>query len=214
MPPARGPSRSIRSNSTLRAASGIRFILADRASGCVWPHRVLPTPPTPDRYLPAPPRRSCAMIDPADANRCEEVFNAKEDELARLCQRHPRLTTVLCTHKHWDHAGGNKALQKHFPELTIHTGWRDRSTAFTHLVREGDVVHVGETAVHVLETPCHTRVRRTPCIHRSFPRRRLPARTGPRRVPHLLPDATPRGGKPRPRLHGRHPVCGWDGQVL
>lgn len=44
-----------------------------------------------------------------------------------------KLTTVLTTHHHWDHAGGNEKLVKLEPGLKVYGG-DDRIGALTHKV--------------------------------------------------------------------------------
>jgi len=90
-----------------------------------------------------------AVIDPADP---DAVVAALEGERARL-------THVLCTHHHWDHAGGNAALAKRFPGIEIigSADEADRIPAITRAVADGDVVEVGGLKATVLSVPCHTR---------------------------------------------------------
>ena len=46
-----------------------------------------------------------AVIDPAEP---QKVLDAAKAAGA------PKLTHVLCTHNHWDHAGGNRSLKSSF----------------------------------------------------------------------------------------------------
>ena len=50
-----------------------------------------------------------AIVDPVEP---ETVLAAVEEEGVEL-------TTVLTTHHHWDHAGGNKEIVKRVPGLTV-----------------------------------------------------------------------------------------------
>lgn len=94
-----------------------------------------------------------AAVDPVEADK----VLAKAEELE------VQITTVLTTHSHWDHAGGNKALR----DLVLsHTGKAleavvggegDGVEAVTREVAHGDVVRIGDLSVDVLFTPCHTR---------------------------------------------------------
>lgn len=66
------------------------------------------------------------------------------------------LTTVITTHHHWDHAGGNEALvQQAGKELKVYGG-DDRIGALTHKVKHGDTLQVGSLNIKCLATPCHT----------------------------------------------------------
>ena len=49
------------------------------------------------------------MVDPVDP---DSVVAAVQEEGVTL-------TTVLTTHHHWDHAGGNKELLKRMPSLAV-----------------------------------------------------------------------------------------------
>ena len=70
-----------------------------------------------------------------------------------------KLTTVLTTHHHWDHAGGNKELAAAFKgddKLRI-LGGEDRVEAVTQIVTTGDRITFGGVTVDCYHTPCHTR---------------------------------------------------------
>ncbi|KAM8952179.1 hydroxyacylglutathione hydrolase, mitochondrial isoform 4-T5 [Lycaon pictus] len=66
-----------------------------------------------------------------------------------------RLTTVLTTHHHWDHAGGNEKLVKLEPGLKV-CGGDDRIGALTQKVTHLSTLQVGSLNVKCLSTPCHT----------------------------------------------------------
>jgi len=78
---------------------------------------------------------------------------------------HAELHTILTTHKHWDHAGGNLELVKHFPSVQVVGGRGDDVAGATCEVGSGDVVRIsgggdgaGEAmTARVYECPCHTR---------------------------------------------------------
>lgn len=75
------------------------------------------------------------------------------------------ITTILSTHKHWDHAGGNEELKKHVlahhadsvRQLHVIGGKRDAIPGVTQAVSEGDVVMLGQLKAEVLDVPCHTK---------------------------------------------------------
>lgn len=98
-------------------------------------------------------REACA-IDPADP---EAAMAA-----ARRCGA--RLTTVLTTHKHHDHAGGNGRLRAMMRksengsvELNVYGHAKDRCDGVNVEARHGDIVRVGaRTRFLVTHVPCHT----------------------------------------------------------
>jgi len=99
-------------------------------------------------------REACA-IDPADP------------EATLECARKigARLTTVLTTHKHHDHAGGNGRLAAMMAKeengkvaLRVYGHARDGCHGANALAEHGDVVRVGRgTRFLVTHVPCHTR---------------------------------------------------------
>ncbi|VDD76735.1 unnamed protein product [Mesocestoides corti] len=90
----------------------------------------------------------CAVVDPVDPS----------SVLTEVNKRGLKLSSVLTTHHHWDHAGGNskliKALQSPIPVY----GGSGRVEAVTKQVEHGDTITVG-TGIKVtcLKTPCHTK---------------------------------------------------------
>jgi len=86
-----------------------------------------------------------AVIDPIEP---DKVFNAVKEENLKL-------THVLTTHHHWDHAGGNEELCRLVKDLTV-CGGDERIGALTQKVEEGDHIKIGELDVQCMFTPCHT----------------------------------------------------------
>lgn len=66
-----------------------------------------------------------------------------------------KLTTVLTTHHHWDHAGGNEKLVKLVPGLKVYGG-DERVGALTNRATHLSTLQVGSLHVKCLATPCHT----------------------------------------------------------
>jgi len=81
------------------------------------------------------------------------------DEIAAQLQRRQwRLTHILNTHHHADHAGGNLALKQRFGCQVI--GPRADAARIPGIdigVGDGDCVEFGASLIEVLETPGHTR---------------------------------------------------------
>lgn len=90
-----------------------------------------------------------AVVDPAQP----------EPVRAALERAGVRPTHLLCTHHHWDHAGGNEQMVRWYPDLEVvgSVGDADRIPAITRRVDDGDVIRVGGIDVRVLFVPCHTR---------------------------------------------------------
>jgi len=69
-----------------------------------------------------------------------------------------KLLSIINTHHHWDHVGGNEELVKEFPGLKVygHKRDKDRTPAITNLVDEGDEISIGRHQGRFLFIPCHT----------------------------------------------------------
>jgi len=88
-----------------------------------------------------------ATIDTPDAN----AINAE------LGKAGWRLTHILNTHHHWDHAGGNLALKKKWGcEIIGPKAEADRIPGIDRAVSDGDVVLFGQSQARVYDTPGHT----------------------------------------------------------
>ncbi|KPA75815.1 glyoxalase II [Leptomonas pyrrhocoris] len=74
-----------------------------------------------------------------------------------------KFSTILTTHKHPDHAGGNVELKKRMKaqdpssQVTVVGGALDSIPAVSRKVKEGDRVNLGRLTVEVIDSPCHTR---------------------------------------------------------
>ncbi|GLD95826.1 hypothetical protein PINS_up004504 [Pythium insidiosum] len=93
--------------------------------------------------------RVAAAVDPVDADKV----------LARAQALGVKITTILTTHSHWDHAGGNEALVERLtePSLVVVGGVDDNVPMVTREVTTGDRIAVGTLEIQVFHTPCHTR---------------------------------------------------------
>lgn len=85
-----------------------------------------------------------AAVDPADAEIC---FKAAE-------ARGIKITAILTTHHHFDHAGGNEALMHLVPDLQVIGG--EPVQAGTRQVSDGETLQIGELRVQCIHTPAHT----------------------------------------------------------
>ncbi|KAJ8678692.1 hypothetical protein QAD02_014479 [Eretmocerus hayati] len=89
--------------------------------------------------------KEAAIVDPVAP---KSVVNAVKENGCKL-------TTVLTTHHHWDHAGGNEDLNSLVPGLKIYGG-DDRIGALTNKVNHGSVIKLGNLTIECFFTPCHT----------------------------------------------------------
>jgi len=89
--------------------------------------------------------KEAAIVDPVEPDKV----------LAAVAQQNLNLSTVLTTHHHWDHAGGNTALAAKVPTLRV-VGGDDRIGALTQQVKDGDKLQVGNLNILCIATPCHT----------------------------------------------------------
>lgn len=89
-----------------------------------------------------------AAIDAPDADAVIAAAAAKGWEL----------TDLLITHHHADHTQGIPGLRARFPKLRVVGPAKEASRigGLDGQLSEGDLVHVGEIAAHVIETPGHT----------------------------------------------------------
>ncbi|XP_067858950.1 hydroxyacylglutathione hydrolase, mitochondrial [Heptranchias perlo] len=89
--------------------------------------------------------REAAIVDPVEPQKVVEAVK----------KHGVKLTTVLTTHHHWDHAGGNEELVKKVSGLQVYGG-DDRIGALTNRVTHKNTFQVGSLNVKCLFTPCHT----------------------------------------------------------
>ncbi len=89
-----------------------------------------------------------AVVDPSEADPIrKEIKN-----------QNVKLTTILNTHHHWDHVGGNKELKSDYPEIKIygHSSDRGRIPEQTEFLEDGDHVMFGKQSGEFLYNPGHT----------------------------------------------------------
>ncbi len=116
--------------------------------------RVVVVPMLRDNYgylLVCSEAKVCAVVDPVEP---DKILAAAKAEGVKI-------THILTTHSHWDHAGGNKALVaklgKSGQSVAVLGGANDGIPAVTQTVKENDIFKVGSSLrVRVLDTPCHT----------------------------------------------------------
>jgi len=114
--------------------------------------RIVPIPCLSDNYaylVVCEKTHKAAVVDPSEP---EPVLAAVEREGVTL-------TAIWNTHHHWDHTGGNEALVAKVPDLEVigHVSDESRIPKWTRLVKEGDVVTLGdEVSAAIIFNPGHT----------------------------------------------------------
>jgi len=90
--------------------------------------------------------KQAAAVDPADAEECVAV--AKKLGVT--------ITTVLTTHHHFDHAGGNDNMKKLLGSALEVVGGDSSIQGMTRSVRDGEILPLGSLQIRCVHTPCHT----------------------------------------------------------
>lgn len=90
--------------------------------------------------------KQAAIVDPVEPIKVVEAVR----------KHGVKLTTVLTTHHHWDHAGGNEKMVKLMPGLKVY-GADERVDAITKKVPDHHSFKVGTLDIKCYHTPCHTR---------------------------------------------------------
>ena len=87
-----------------------------------------------------------AVVDPVESAKVLDFVS----------QQNLNLTTILTTHHHWDHAGGNLKMLNAMPNLQV-LGGEKRVDGVTKIVSHGDKLTLGHLDIECLFTPCHTK---------------------------------------------------------
>uniref|UniRef100_A0A8D0HI36 PNKD metallo-beta-lactamase domain containing n=1 Tax=Sphenodon punctatus TaxID=8508 RepID=A0A8D0HI36_SPHPU len=66
------------------------------------------------------------------------------------------LEAILCTHKHWDHSGGNAALKRKHGSCRVYGNACDKIPELTDPLSDEETVVVGSMSFKALFTPGHT----------------------------------------------------------
>jgi len=92
--------------------------------------------------------REAMVIDPLDVDRCLDA--AKKNNF--------KITTILNTHDHWDHIGGNEEIrEKTGATLFSHTSAMGKIPNVDKGLNAGDQLKIGSSvSFKVLDTPGHT----------------------------------------------------------
>ncbi|KAK6908142.1 hydroxyacylglutathione hydrolase [Kwoniella mangroviensis CBS 8507] len=97
-------------------------------------------------YLLIDSSKQAAVVDPYDANK---ISNAAKEHGVEV-------TSLITTHHHNDHSGGNSKLLSLHPGLKAYAG-SNQSPGTNVIVKEGDTFKLGQDIdVKCYHTPCHT----------------------------------------------------------
>lgn len=91
--------------------------------------------------------KQAAVLDPAEP---ALVLAAAQKEGVNI-------SSVLTTHHHADHAGGNQEMAQKISGLKVYGGKLDKVSACTNNLDHNDTFQVGAVSVTALHTPGHTR---------------------------------------------------------
>ncbi|OCT61027.1 probable hydrolase PNKD [Xenopus laevis] len=87
-----------------------------------------------------------AVVDPSDPLAVQ----------AHLEREGVTLEAILCTHKHWDHSGGNKALKRLYKSCRVYGSSYDDIPELTHALSDREQLSVGRIQLQAYFTPGHT----------------------------------------------------------
>ncbi|XP_074857575.1 putative thioesterase PNKD [Carettochelys insculpta] len=89
---------------------------------------------------------TAAVVDPSDPLAVQ----------AAIEQEGVTLQAILCTHKHWDHSGGNSALRQRHGSCKVYGSACDAVAELTNPLADQEIVTVGQLCFKALLTPGHT----------------------------------------------------------
>jgi len=97
-------------------------------------------------YLYEYAKNKALAVDPCDSLLVEQALNRKQLQL----------TTILVTHHHWDHTAGIADLKKK-TGCEVIGGDQQRIKGIDRVVRNRQVIKLGDTEILVIATPGHTK---------------------------------------------------------
>lgn len=98
---------------------------------------------------------TCALVDPAEP---ESIIRQFSEINRHRYHGKLKLQYVLTTHHHWDHAGGNDEIKKHYPQVQIIGSDYEQTQGVSRRVEHREVLELSsQLVVQVFLTPCHTK---------------------------------------------------------
>lgn len=93
---------------------------------------------------------TAAVVDPVEPAKLKAALETAHIPLSNV-------EMILTTHKHWDHASGNKGMLELAPHASIYMGPEEGTFEFPKtVVNDGEELALGNLSIRVLHTPCHT----------------------------------------------------------
>ncbi|DBA03864.1 TPA: hypothetical protein N0F65_004554 [Lagenidium giganteum] len=89
-------------------------------------------------------------VDPAEPSKILPVL--REEEKAK----NREFLSILTTHKHDDHAGGNAEIFKQYPKIKVAGPESENIPACNQPLKGGEKFKIGQVKVKALAVPCHT----------------------------------------------------------
>ncbi|KAL7890640.1 hypothetical protein AOLI_G00001160 [Acnodon oligacanthus] len=112
--------------------------------------KIIPVPVLSDNY-------SYVIID--TASNLAAVVDPADPQFVQACLEEEGVTleAILCTHKHWDHSGGNRALRRLHSSCRVYGNLMDNIPGLTHPLTDKDTIDVGtRLRFRAFYTPGHT----------------------------------------------------------
>ncbi|XP_064419957.1 probable hydrolase PNKD [Latimeria chalumnae] len=89
---------------------------------------------------------TAVAVDPSDPQVVQAILE----------QEGATLEAILCTHKHWDHSGGNKTLKKLYKKCRVYGSSTDNIPGLTDPLSDKDRIDIGRMHFQAFFTPGHT----------------------------------------------------------
>ena len=87
-------------------------------------------------------------IDPAEPSTITDVLNSEGLSLS----------SILTTHKHWDHAGGNMQMREMFPDVEVFGPDKEPVEGCTRALRDNEELSLHAFNIRTIHSPGHTDV--------------------------------------------------------
>ena len=106
----------------------------------------------------------CIVVDPAEADKVMAAFTTLQSKYTAENGKSLNFKTILTTHRHWDHAGGNNAMIALMKErsdsdndtIRCYGGKLDNVEGCTNSVEHEDEFVIGNLKIQCIHTPGHT----------------------------------------------------------